>query len=196
VKGPAQKSAPEAVLLQLVSFRVGEVEYAVDIMRLKEIINPIRVLPVPKAPAFVEGVIELRGAILPVVDLRRRFDLPARPFERTTKFLIVGVEIAGRRMIVALVVDGVGEPIRVAKEQVRPAPVLARGRESYFSGVVSYRRAEALRGRTRRRGRRGPAAAPEEELSDGEDRMLVVLDVDALLSAAEKASLAGLGAEA
>ena len=86
--------------LQMVGFRVGEGEYALDIMRVKEIINPVRVTAVPKAPPFIEGVIELRGAILPVVDLRKRFDLPATPATRATKFLIVVIEISGKRMIV------------------------------------------------------------------------------------------------
>src|SRR6185503_14313339 len=111
---------------QLVAFSVADGDYAIDIMRIKEIINPVRVTQVPKAPPFIEGVIELRGAILPVVDLRKRFDLPATPPTRASKLLIVVIEVAGRRMIVALVVDGVSEPIRVARDEVRPPPALAQ----------------------------------------------------------------------
>src|SRR4051794_6029966 len=84
--GGAKKAAE---LLQLVAFSVGEGEYALDIMRIKEIINPVKITPVPKAPPFIEGVIELRGTILPVVDLRKRFDLAAGPATRATKFLVV-----------------------------------------------------------------------------------------------------------
>ena len=57
-------------VVQLVAFLVGDGRYALDIMRIKEIINPVKITPVPKAPSFIEGVIELRGAILPIVDMR------------------------------------------------------------------------------------------------------------------------------
>jgi len=219
-RGRAQRTEE---LLQLVAFRVGDGEYAVDIMRIKEIINPIKVRPIPKAPPFVEGVIELRGAILPVVDLRRRFDLPVTPIERTTKYLIVVLEIEGRRMIVALIVDGVSEPIRVTRDHLRPPPILAQGPASYFNAVIHYRgwtrdAADAYRGPERRSGgggesptgaqpvvepamgrrgrrrmaQRGPAL-PEEPTRRAEDRILMVVNLDAILSSTEKISLAHLG---
>ena len=160
-----QKRTDES--LQMVGFRVGEGEYALDIMRVKEIINPVKVTAVPKAPPFIEGVIELRGAILPVVDVRRRFDLPAAEVTRSTKFMIVGIDVPGadgaRRMIVALVVDGVSEPLRVGKDQIKPAPELATGASRTFSGVVHR---------------------------DG--RIFMVLDLDRLLTTTEKETLAGM----
>jgi purine-binding chemotaxis protein CheW len=173
-----QKKAVEIV--QLVAFLVGEGRYALDIMRIKEIINPVKVTVVPKAPAFIEGVIELRGAILPVVDLRKRFDLPVGPPTRTTKFLIVAIDVAGRRMIVGLIVDGVLEPLRVTQEQIRPAPALTTGEAAYFSGVVNRRRAE----RDKR-----------EEAAD-EEGIFMLLDLDAILSSKEKITLAGLDGSA
>lgn len=156
----AQKTAE---MLQLVAFIVGGGEYTIDIMRIKEIINPVKITQVPKAPSFIEGVIELRGAILPVVDMRKRFDLPVTPFGRATKFLVVVIDVAGRRMVVALIVDGVSEPLRVPKEQVRPAPLLAQGEVAYFSGVLHHR-----------------------------DRIFMVLDIDTILSSREKITLARL----
>ncbi len=161
---PAKKAAE---LLQLVAFSVGEGQYALDIMRIKEIINPVRITPVPKAPAFIEGVIELRGAILPVVDLRKRFDLEAPAPGRATKFLVVTIDVSGRRMIVALIVDGVSEPLRVPADEVRAAPALAQSEQAYFSGVVH--RAE---------------------------RIYMILDIDAILSSREKVTLAGLDSPA
>jgi purine-binding chemotaxis protein CheW len=157
---PAKKAAE---ILQLVAFSVADGEYALDIMRIKEIINPVRITAVPKAPPFIEGVIELRGAILPVVDLRKRFDLPATPATPKTKLLVVSIDVSGRRMIVALIVDGVSEPLRVPVEGVRAAPSLAQGESAYFSGVVH--RAE---------------------------RIYMILDLDAILSSREKITLAGL----
>jgi purine-binding chemotaxis protein CheW len=170
------RTEERAELVQLVAFSVGDGEYALDIMRIKEIINPTPITQVPKAPAFIEGVIELRGAILPIVDMRKRFDLPPTAVGRLTKFLIVAIDVgarrpdaseaqaAARRMIVGLIVDKVSEPLRLGKDQIRPAPQLAAGDTPYFTGVAR------LGG-----------------------RILMVLDLDALLSAREKSTLSGLG---
>jgi purine-binding chemotaxis protein CheW len=114
---------------QLATFLVGAEEYALDIMRIKEIINPLRITPVPKAPSFIEGVIELRGAILPIVDLRKRFDLAATAPNRLTKYIIVSIE--GR--MVGLVVDAV---LRISWGEVSPPPSLMEAEASaYFTGV-------------------------------------------------------------
>ena len=118
---------------------------------------------VPKAPPFIEGVIELRGAILPIIDLRKRFDLPATTFGRATKFVIASIDVQERRMIVGLVVDAVTEPLRVPIDQVRAAPALAQGDAAYFSGVVHHK-----------------------------DSIYMILAIDAILSSKEKISLARL----
>jgi purine-binding chemotaxis protein CheW len=150
--------------VQLATFLVGSEEYALDIMRIKEIIHPLRITPVPRVPAFIEGVVELRGAILPVVDLRKRFDLPMTPATRSTKYIIVGLE--GR--IVGLVVDGVGEVLRVPRADVKPTPILEGDAQHFFTGVCHHG-----------------------------GRILFVLDLDRILSSTEKISLANLtrGAE-
>ncbi len=182
-----QRAAKPIETLQLVAFTVGGGPYAVDIMRIKEIINPVTITRVPKAPGFIEGVIELRGAILPIVDLRKRFDLPATEPTRATKILIVGIDVGGRRMIVGLIVDGVLEPLRVTREQIRPAPSLAQGETAYFSGVVQRRRGgDRVVGSTRKT---APVVAEPTD-----DRIFMVLDLDAILSSKEKISLAGLDA--
>lgn len=154
-------------LTQLVAFGVGDGEYAVDIMRIKEIINPVAVTAMPKAPSFIEGVIELRGAILPIIDVRKRFDVSPTAPTRSTKYLIVGVDVGEARVIVGLVVDRVFEPLRVPRAEIRPAPRLSVSERAYFVGVVAHH-----------------------------GKMLMVLDVDALLSAAEKLTLSGMSAAA
>jgi purine-binding chemotaxis protein CheW len=182
----AKEQNKAAEVVQLVAFLVGEGRYALDIMRIKEIINPVKVTAVPKAPAFIEGVIELRGAILPIVDMRKRFDLPVGRPTRTTKFLIVAIDVAGRRMIVGLIVDGVLEPLRVTREQIRPAPALTTGEAAYFSGVVNRRRAE----RTERVERDRRAETEDDE------GIFMLLDLDAILSTKEKITLAGMDGSA
>ena len=153
-------ATPPQETLSCVCFWVGAEEYALDIMRIKEIINPLRITAVPRAPGFIEGVIELRGAILPVVDLRKRFDLPATATTRSTKYIIVAID--GR--IVGLVVDRVGEVLRVAPGEIKAAPTFVAGENAaYFTGVCSR---------------------------DGRIRM--VLDIDRVLSSQEKISLVGM----
>jgi purine-binding chemotaxis protein CheW len=113
-------------LVQLVAFSAGNSDFAIEIHRLKEVIKPLPITVVPRAPAFLDGVVDVRGAILPVIDLRRRFGLQ-RAAEAREKFLIVASDVglgAGKRLILALVVDRVRDPIRVAKSELRPAPPL------------------------------------------------------------------------
>jgi purine-binding chemotaxis protein CheW len=105
---------------------VGNALYAIDIMRIKEVIQarPYPVRPVPRAPAIVEGVIQLRGAVIPVIDLRRRFGVPSDPeLDAFNKLVIVSV----RGRIVGLRVDRILGELRVAADDVRPAPSMLRG---------------------------------------------------------------------
>jgi len=125
--------------LKLAGFYVGAGLYGIEIMRIKEVIQArtLVVRPVPFAPAIVEGVIQLRGVVIPVVDLRRRFETPIDPaIEHLNKLIIVSV--AGR--IAGLKVDRVLGELRVAASSVRPAPSMLRpdgerGTENVFSGV-------------------------------------------------------------
>jgi purine-binding chemotaxis protein CheW len=138
---PAPARRPSAVpeapakaepIVQLCAFVVGSEEYVVDIMRIKEIIAPLKITSVPHAPDFVEGVVNLRGAIIPVVDLRRRLSLPTTPATKKTKYLICTV--GGRR--VGLVVDAVTEVIRIPKSAIKRTPSLLAGRgPQFFLGV-------------------------------------------------------------
>ncbi|MGB1276056.1 MAG: chemotaxis protein CheW, partial [Nannocystaceae bacterium] len=111
--------------LKLAGFYVGSGLYGIEIMRIKEVIQarPYPVRPVPHAPAIVEGVIALRGVVIPVVDLRRRFGTEVDPeLDRLNKLIIVSV--SGR--IAGLKVDRVLGELRVSPASVRPAPSMLR----------------------------------------------------------------------
>ncbi len=144
----ARPVAGDPGLAQLCTFRVGGEDYAIDIMRVREIIPPLPITPVPRAPAFVEGVIRLRGDVIPVLDVRRRLGLPVGPPTRKTKVLIVNV--AGRRL--GLVVDEVTEVVRIPRAEIRPAPALVEGRgPRFFLGVCGGEGGAARRGAGRLR---------------------------------------------
>ena len=125
--------------LKLAGFYVGGGLYGIDIMRIKEVIQaaPYRIREVPQAPAIVEGVIQLRGVVIPVVDLRRRFGVAVDPeLARLNKLIIVSV--SGR--IAGLKVDRVLGELRVSANSLRPAPSMLRDGPEYeediFSGVT------------------------------------------------------------
>lgn len=122
-------------IAQLTAFRVGSEEYVVDIMRVREILRPMPITRVRKGPRYLEGVINLRGSVIPIIDLRRRFDLPCEQSAHT-KIIILSVD--GR--VVGLVVDSVTDVVRVPRSSIRPAPgLLEADRAPYFMGVVTYR---------------------------------------------------------
>ncbi|RMG94796.1 MAG: purine-binding chemotaxis protein CheW [Deltaproteobacteria bacterium] len=133
-----ERSGAEASMRKFAAFYVGPGVYAVDIMRIKEVVQAREYVlrPVPRGPRIVEGVMQLRGVVIPVVDLRRRFGVeidPAR--ERLAKLIIVSV----RGRIVALKTDQVIGEIRVPADELRPAPSLLReeGGGAFYSHVFN-----------------------------------------------------------
>jgi purine-binding chemotaxis protein CheW len=120
-------------LLQLVTFKIGEEEFGVDILRVQEIIRTMEITRVPNSPDFVEGVINLRGKVIPIIDLRRRFGLEMREHDKHTRIIVI--EING--MIVGFVVDAVHEVLRIPEDTVEPPPPAVMGGidSEYISGV-------------------------------------------------------------
>src|SRR5512141_3195501 len=82
--------------IQIACFRLGDDLYAADIMRIREIIRPQKLTSLPKSPSFVEGVLNLRGTVIPVIDLRKRFDFPEATLDKNTRLLIVSM---GRQLL-------------------------------------------------------------------------------------------------
>ena len=128
---PAEASGRQEV--QLACFKVGSELYALDIMKIKEIIRPQKLTPIPKAPSFIEGVINLRGAVIPVADMRKRFDQPVTESSRKNRIIICS--LAGK--IIGLLVDEVTEVRRYTRQEIAPAPQFLKGPEAeYFLGVA------------------------------------------------------------
>lgn len=119
--------------LQLVTFEIDGEEFAVDILSVQEINRMMEITQVPESPASVEGVINLRGRIITVIDLRKRFGLP--PCERNSSQRIIVVEILGKT--IGFIVDRVNEVLRISKSIVEPTPEMVSGRmhSNYIDGV-------------------------------------------------------------
>lgn len=122
---------PHRELLQLVGFHVGGEEFALDILRVQEIIRPQQLTRVPSSPEFMDGVMNLRGKIIPVITLRKRFGLNRVPPDKQTR--IVVVEIRG--IVLGFIVDSVSEVLRIPADTVEPPPRLAKVAREYVFGV-------------------------------------------------------------
>ena len=140
---------------EVLVFRLGEEAYGVDILKVQEIRGYGGVTRIANAPAFILGVTNLRGAIVPVVDLRLKFALETATYDAQTVMIVLNV---GTR-IVAMVVDGVSDVLSLAPEQILPAPDFGAAVATRFlSGLVNL-----------------------------EDHMLILMDIDALMTSAEMA---------
>jgi purine-binding chemotaxis protein CheW len=118
--------------IQVVSFKLGSEEYGVDIAQVQEINRMVTITHVPRAPHFMEGVINLRGQLIPIIDLRARFGMPR--VEHTKNTRIVVTEIGSKR--VGMVVDSVSEVLRLPVEQIEDAPEMISGIDTeYIRGV-------------------------------------------------------------
>jgi purine-binding chemotaxis protein CheW len=116
-------------IMQLAIFRVGNEKYGMDISNIKEVTRHHPITRVPKVPRFIEGVINLRGTVIPIVDMRKRFDLGPIVPGKKTRVIIISVE--GK--IVGVMVDEAREVIRIPKAEIMPAPKIIRGIESEYN---------------------------------------------------------------
>lgn len=121
-------TASDGELLQLVSFVVGTEEFAISILSVQEINRMMQITRVPQSPPFIEGVINLRGKIIPVMDLRKRFGL--EKLENLADARIIVVEVQGR--VIGFTVDRVNEVLRLAADIVEPPPAMVCSIDSDF----------------------------------------------------------------
>jgi len=118
-------------VVQLVGFVIGDEEYAVPILAIQEIIKPFSWTRVPQVPKYVLGVFNLRGAVIPLIDLRAKFGLSSKKHSDETRFIVMrhGDDVAG------FVIDRLTMAIRIKKENIGPAPDTIVGDETMIEGV-------------------------------------------------------------
>jgi len=123
--------------LQLVAFQLAQEVYGVDIAQVQEIIRMQPITKVPGAPDFVEGVINLRGRVIPVIDLRKRFRLPKGEETKSTRIIVVDVP----PHTVGMIVDSVDEVLRLSEDKIEPpSPLIASIDTEYIEGGGEARR--------------------------------------------------------
>ena len=118
--------------LQLVTFRLGAEDFGFDIAQVQEIIRIQPLTRVPNSASFVQGVINLRGSVIPTLSLRKRLGLEERPSQRETRIIIVET----RSSVLGLIVDQVAEVVRLRREMVEAPPRLQNTNQEYVTGVA------------------------------------------------------------
>ena len=118
-------------VVQLVGFVIGDEEYSVPILDIQEIIKPISWTRVPQTPAYVLGVFNLRGSVIPLIDLRIKFGLEPKKHDDDTRFIVMkdGADVAG------FVIDRLTEALRIKKSDINPAPDTLDEDTSMIEGV-------------------------------------------------------------
>ena len=161
-------AAPDPRSSQYISFFVGGDELAVDILRAREIVEATAITRVPRMPQTVLGVLNLRGRVIPVIDLAVQLGLPASVITRRTCILIVETEFDGELTRMGLSIDAVGDVVDLDAAAIEPPPPFGtRARQSHLAGL----------------GKVG-------------ERILLLLDIDRILSPEELFAAASLEAEA
>jgi purine-binding chemotaxis protein CheW len=126
------KSQEHDEILQLVSFNIGNEEFGIDILKVEEIIRIISITKIPNAPEFIEGVVNLRGRVIPVVNLRTRLGFEKKEFDNQTRVIVV--EVNG--ITLGFIVDSVREVLRIPKSITEPPPAITTGVNSEYITAV------------------------------------------------------------
>lgn len=149
--------------MQLVVFELGDESYAVDISRVQDINRMQEITEIPHAPESVVGVINLRGRVIPVIDLRKRFGLPEAVHTKDTRIVVVHLE----GNLIGVIVDAVSQVLRIPTDIVEPpSPVLAGVDSKYLRGIAKL-----------------------------DDRLVILLDLDFVLSRREQEAISEVLAE-
>jgi purine-binding chemotaxis protein CheW len=134
---PVTKGDSKHELIQLVSFNLSTEEYAVEVLKVREIIRLTAITHVPNTPSFIEGIINLRGKVIPIVSLRNRFNMPYADADQHTRIMVMDID--GKLM--GFVVDGVSEVIRISSGEIQPPPQMVGGTgtdQDYICGVIHH----------------------------------------------------------
>jgi purine-binding chemotaxis protein CheW len=168
VKADTGAAAVTGQVSQFLTFSLGAEEYGVDILRVQEIRGWHQVTRVPNAPSYLLGVLNLRGVIVPIIDMRMRFNLDKVEYTPVTVIIVLSVKTANGSHVFGVVVDSVSDVLDVTANDIKPTPDFGTAMNTEFiSGLAT-----------------------------ANERMVMLLDIDKLLSQEELSTLADTGAKA
>ncbi len=122
---------------RFLSFMLDSESYCMDILKVRELMGMTPITPLPRTPAFIRGVINLRGQIIPVIDLRLKFGLAFRDYTKRTCIIVVEVEYSGENVLMGLVVDSIQDVVSIPEDKLSKLPYIsARIKSEYIRGVA------------------------------------------------------------
>ena len=146
---------------EFLTFRLGDEEYGIDILRVQEIRSYEQPTRIANAPAFIKGVVNLRGVIVPIVDLRMKLGCASAEYNTFTVVIVLNVK--GR--VVGAVVDSVSDVLELASASIKPAPEMSSAVDaSYITGIGTVKNGSG---------------------DDASERMLILMDIEALMASAD-----------
>ncbi len=123
---------------QYLSFTIGDEDYGIDILKVQEIRGWESVRPLPDTPDYVKGVLDLRGAIMPIIDMRLRFKLDQAEYTATTVTIILSIQVHGKPYMTGIVVDAVSDVLDIQAGEIKATPSLGKKIDTkYLLGMVS-----------------------------------------------------------
>jgi len=149
--------------IQFLTFKLGEEIYGVDVLQVREVLDAVPVTKVPRSPEFMLGVINLRGSVVPVVDMRRKFGMEAADRSRDTCIVVMEIALEGETTVIGALADAVEEVLELTEAQIEPAPKLGTRLNTEF-----------IRGMGKR-----------------DEQFIILLDVDRIFSAEELSVVTG-----
>ena len=176
--GAAKPLAAAAAALSLckeyLTFRLGEEEYGIDILRVQEIRSYEQPTRIANAPGFIKGVVNLRGVIVPIIDLRLKLGCATALYNTFT--VVVVLNVKGR--VVGAVVDSVSDVLELTREQIKPAPALRSGiNGNCITGIGTVKSSAGNNG--------------GNGTDIGSDRMLILMDIEGLMSSPDMGLITG-----
>jgi purine-binding chemotaxis protein CheW len=121
-RGTGAGFSAAALAGKYLTFSLGAEEYGLPVLKVREIIKVMDITPVPQVPAHVRGVINLRGKVIPVIDLRAKFSLPAQDYTERTCIVVVDVALKKERVMLGVVVDAVSEVLNITAAEIDQTP--------------------------------------------------------------------------
>ena len=149
---------------QFLSFSLGDEDYGIDILRVQEIRGWEEVRDIPNTPDYIKGVLNLRSSVIPIIDLRIRFDQEDVKYKTTTVIIVLAVKIMDKDSVVGVVVDAVSDVLDVDKDNIKDAPNFgSKINTKYINGMTMV-----------------------------DERMIILLDADKLLDPEEMSALSSI----
>jgi len=156
-------SESQAENIQFLTFKLGAEVYGVDVLQVREVLDAVPVTKVPRSPEYMLGVINLRGSVVPVVDMRRKFGMASAEKNRDNCIVVMEIALEGETAVIGALADAVEEVLELSAGQIEPAPKLGTRLNTEF-----------IRGMGKR-----------------DEQFIILLEVDRIFSADELTVVAG-----